>query len=304
MKKIYLSATIAALVGLGSCNTDSNTEFKISFDSPTINLVTDNSTGETVAVNGVYHVNLDYGPMLGDITSDDLELNDSKYYFDIPETKILTNGFVGHAIFNQSPGTVSGNSTYPLSDDVVITTPTYYTSSIGADKYTYKPSLLTDPNKNEFLRPIVVANYGVGTQYRVRTFQNDTFYSGETKTTYQDGAQTYTTKTIGYRLHIDKNLDTAVFIIYNAKFSSSEKEPVKQAIIAEGLKVTYAKDKIIAEGEDIIPLWVEGDTTTPLPPFIFNSIKFETTDTSMTECQISYQVGGQYFGTFKGSYVF
>ena len=176
----------------------------------------------------------------------------------------------------------------------------YYYTEAEVGKYTYKI------NKQQPY--ITVAKYDMGGSYRVNTFQNNTFFKGKTTTTYVDQTgvtQNYTTNDIIYRFMID-DLKTgkASLLIYNAKFSSNEREPVKEAILAEGLDVEFQASGITITGENIIPLMLESGEYVPVPSFTFNSIKFTTTDDFYASGNLDYQVAGIYNGHFEGSYLY
>lgn len=306
MKKTLFSALGLALVGLSSCNSDKEEHFTISFDTKAINIVTSLASDEVSASMGTYNATLDYGTSKGKITSSDLKIDDSVFTLSTPEVQFAHNNYIGASIFTKTGGSATSNRSYQITEDLFVTTPLYYYTIANAGDYTYKPTLMSDPNGNRFAVPVMVASYQLGDEYLVRTFQQDTFFGGTTNTEYEAGGQTntYTTKDIGYRIHINNDLKTATLIMYNAKFSSNEREPVKEAIIAEGLTVTFGIDKITIEGSDIIPLMVEGEVTTPVPSFMFNSISFETISPALTDCKLNYQVAGIYFGSFEGMYIY
>ena len=306
MKKSLVIGISGILVALSSCDSKVTDTYRITFETNALNIITDLSTDETKPVKCKYNVSLDYTSYHGTISSVTFDLNGENVSISVPDTEFRTNNYLGHSIFTNVPGVANGNLNYSLIDDLFVTSPLYYYSTLGAGKYTYKPTLLSDPRGNSFLLPVMLASYKIGNDYKVVTFQQDTFFAGDTNTTYNmgNGEEKYTTETIGYRLYIKEDLQSAVIIIYNAKFSASPNEPVKQAIIIDNLDINYSPEGIVVEGSDIIPSMVEGETETPVPAFIINNIKFETDNEVFTGAKITYTVAGAFHGEFSGMYVY
>lgn len=91
--------------------------------------------------------------------------------------------------------------------------------------------------------------------------------------------------------------------MYNAKFSDSPNEPTKAAIYVKNLPVVFSSTGMTISGEDVIPEVLDGSTTTPNERYVFNTINFKTTDANLTQCEISYEVAGMYYGNFSGNYI-
>lgn len=286
-----------ALVGtlLASCDKDQS-DSKMSFKIPTANLITSLDSGETYMNTSTYAFDLNLTKGLAVIGCDNLVVNNNSLSFTTDEKTFLTNGY--WIVVDNPTGTVTGNSTLQLKNSYFSANP-YYNFN-----FTYVPGYVTQPT----FERLVVSQYNLGDEYRVVTFNTDAFYMGETKTVYpsMDGSGTvnnYTSTEMTYRVVMNIQKQTADLIIYNAKFSASEREPVKVAIIAKDLTVKLNNGAYTIEGSNIIPEVVEGGASTPYPNFIFNSINFTTTNSTLTECSISYEVAGMYKGSFTGSYL-
>lgn len=296
MKQIYtVLASVACIASLTSCLKDGKEEYTRSFPTKPINIITNLEDGSTtVSTGGTYQFDLNYTELTGTISTSNLIVNNNSWNFSTPSSRFLSYNY-SNALFFNPGGYINNNTDLPILNSTFLGTPYFYVNTNYAGDYTYVPNY----------GYIIAASYMIGDKYLVRTFQEDTFFSGETVTSYPYQGETVTAKPEGitYRIHLDLENNKAVFIIYNAKFSGVPAEPVKEVIIVEGLDVEYSKDGIVITGENLVPEIGEANATTPYPSYIFNSIRFETTDDLLTECKISYKVAGIYNGEFTGKYI-
>ena len=307
MKKLFLLGTVSLVMGLSACQKDGHHEQTRTITAPTINIISslDEGDDDVIVSNGFYTFSLVMNDETntGTVASSDLVANNQILTFTTNEKKYSSTGY--DAFFEDVTGTV-GNTGMELNNadflaiylyDETYNKYGYYYDTTNVGEYTYMVSPVAPW--------IPVANYNIGNSYKVRTFQKDTFFKGTTTTSYSMGGEVnnFETEGITYRFIIDTEKNSAVFIIYNGKFSASAMEPVKTAIIVEGLKVDFSKTGITITGENLVPDIVEANGVTPNEGFIFNSIQFRTTNDNLTKGEIDYMVAGRYSGHFTGSYM-
>lgn len=151
----------------------------------------------------------------------------------------------------------------------------------------------------------LIAQYKLGGDVSVKTFLSDVTFIGKTTTNYQMGPTSgnYETETIYYRLAMnlkDLNKPTANLYIYNGKFSSSEKEPVKTCILLADLPLKFNSAGYDIDVENVVPQLYEAGQFTKNEKFIFNNIRL-TSINEMKKCVIEFKVAGIYNGSFEGS---
>lgn len=289
MKKIYLLGGLALALGLSACS-ESKSTYTQTYGTTTLNIITDLNDGSTVASKGDYEFNLfiDMGndTHTGTVSTTNLILNNSSVAFTTVDQTYSTNLY--DAYFTNVKA-----QNQNLTDATFLLTPFFYIPSM----FNVDASFTTPRN-------IILAQYTINDAYRVRTFQEKTFFKGTTQTHYQMGPEpeNFTTEDIYYMLTIDIEKNTASISMFNAKFSSSEKEPLKKQIDVDGLTVEYGDGVITVKGEDIVPNLVEAGESTPYPGFIFNNIEFKTTGEDLTGCEINFLVAGMFNGSFSGIY--
>lgn len=306
MKKIIILSAIGLAFGLMGCQKESHMETTRKITAPAISIITSLEDGSVLVSLGgyVYDMKMTESSNTGSVTSPELIANNMGLSFTTDTQEYESTLY--DAYFHNAQGYAGNNSSLRLNNadfqaiylyDSYYNQYGYYYTLENAGKYTYQI--------NEYAPWITLASYNIGDEYKVNTFQVNTFFSGTTTTSYPsgEGMATYETKDIMYRFIVNIEKNEAVFVIYNAKFSGSPMEPVKSAIIVEGLKVDFSSDGISIYGTDLIPDVVEGNSTTPNENYIFNSISFHTTNKLYTSGVIDYQVAGRFSGHFTGSYL-
>lgn len=276
------------LLGLSACS-DNDSKYSYTYNLNPINIITNVSDGTSYASEGRYSFELTSTPSsnTGVITVSNLLINNSLQSFTTFEQPYKTNLYFANF---ENVETDNAN----VSDANFLLTPYFNYPAYFNIIPTYQSS-----------GDIVLAKYRYG-DYEVKTFQKNTFFVGTTETTYpfQGQNMSASSETIYYQLVIDiaENPQKATLIMYNAKFSGVEQEPVKKQINLEDLDVTYANGLITVTGENIIPDIVEGSAVTPNPDYIFDNIEFKTISEDLTWCSITFKVRGIYNGSFRGSY--
>lgn len=268
-----------------------------SFTAPTVNLITSVEDGSTIMSKGYYTFNLTTSAQTGTIGGQDILINNASMSFRTEEMAYSSPSLY-EAIFKNVSTTTTGSLTYPLTNGNFLATPFYYFPGFFGINSPYNPSTA------QGIPDIVVASYNLGDAYTVKTFQENTFYKGKTNTTYpfQGSVQNFTTEEIYYGLILNLADKKATIIMYNAKFSGVEAEPVKAQVILKDLTIDCTGGQITVKGENIIPEIAEGTTTTPYPSYTFDNIEYKTTSNDLTQATITYKVAGIYNGSFAGAY--
>lgn len=289
MKKIVTYCGLSILIGMAAC-TKGESNYTATYNMTPINIITSLEDGTTTASQGNYKFELtsNYDTQYGTIEVSDLVIDNNIVKFITDQQTYQTNLY--YAYFQKVK---SGSAN--ISDANFLLTPYYnYPAFFGVPA-----NYANDGN-------VVIASFNYGNSYKVTTFQKNTFYTGTTTTSFsfQGQSQQFDTETIYYQLdlNVKESPNTARLVMYNAKFTNIEQEPIKKQINIEGLTVEYSNGMIKVYGEDIIPDIVEGTSSTPYPNYVFNTIEFETTSSDLTNCKINYVVAGVYKGSFNGSY--
>ena len=293
MKKTLLYTAIATLFGGASCSTDGQNDVTLEWNTPTINVITSLDDGSINMSAGRYAIKISQTGWTGDINSSSLVLNGGTSNLATDQGSYTTDGV--NIFFKNLPGNVTGNVNMPISKGN-FNLYSYYYNNTPVGKYSFAP----------YATAAIAANYQVGDAYLVRTFQPVTVFKGSTTTSYPNASgeiEHYNTDEIQYGVSIDMTNKTAAIVMFDSKFSASDKEPVKTVLI-EGLNVEATSRGIRISGEDIIPGMLSGSEPLPIPNYIFNSIVFETTNEFLTEARLTFNVAGIYSGTFTGSYVY
>lgn len=307
MRKLIIIGLAGLMAGFVSCskNEDGNVISR-EFPVEALNLITNLSDGTSVLSKGTYNMNTkitDSGQD-GSIEIKDLVINNTAQSMTVPMQPYLSSGY--DLYFKD----VKGGGTMDLSNGTFLITPYFYYPTMNTVLPFEIPGMPTVTKIQSTYRPkynyAMVATYDVGASYNVKTFQDVTFFTGKTTTSYtnKNGApEIFNSETIVYELDIDIEKKTADVILYNAKFAAAM--PMELAkITVEGLALNCENGVIKAIGENIVPNWYEGGNETPLPMYIFKKIVFTTTSEDLTKAQISYDVADNYSGTFTGTYVY
>ncbi|MCH5235648.1 MAG: hypothetical protein J1E16_10165 [Muribaculaceae bacterium] len=309
MKKFLLIGGAAAMLGLSACSTDGYSEINQKFPSSAISIITDETDGGVTVFPGTYVFNITNrdNAFSGSITSPALIANNTSLEFTSDPQSCQFNGV---EFYFKDIAATAGSTGLQLNNSQILGVTSYvdqngrygfYTDSTEIGDLTFKPS------NNNMME--TVARYYIGSRYRVNTFPIDSFFLGETTTSYNmmGESHSFSTETITYRFIINKEKDsdvyTATMVMYNAKFSDNEREPLKVGIIAQGLDVNFSANGVTITGQDIIPDVYEAGATTPYENFKFNNITFQTTDIYYTRGTLDFQVAGIYKGHFEGKYL-
>ncbi len=281
----------------------------------TCNLITPLDGGASYATKGLYSFNFNLSQWKVAFTTGDLQTNDKRYSFVTNETDYLQftpyNGMVYY--IKGFTGNVDNSATLPLKDSYMwITSNFYYYPSAIIPTYTH-PSLVFN---GEYIQPALIGSYQVGEEFKVKTFMPDAFYAGTTHTTFptMGGAEgTYENKDMYYRVLVDVVKNKADVMICNARFSNSEKEPLKAFVYLKDMDVTFGNGYYRITGADITPKLYEGGKFEDYPSFNIKSFDMTTTGADMTGAVMDYivehtqQMGEMtmtvtYTGHFTGSY--
>lgn len=286
-KTLLIGAALLAIAGGTSCN---NKESVITqnYTQGALNIITDLDNGNTYTSVGRYFFDLDITKQTGYVEVSNLIINNNSLTFKTENQEYIT---LGPDVYFKDVTITSQN----IKDANFLLTPFFYTPANVNIPGTFRPQFSYE----------VVAQFYIGDEYMVKTFQPITFYKGTTTTGYNtaDGPATFDTETIYYQLTLDTEKNKGVIEMFNAKFSGVPAEPAKQQIILEDLDVEYVDGGIKVSGEEIVPLVVmDGGEPLPTEGYTFDFIEFQTTNFNLTQCQIDYSVAGRYTGTFKGAY--
>lgn len=293
----------ALMMGFASsCMKDNTSEYTETDNCLALSILTSLEDGSVYVSQGyyVFDIKLTDSESTGTVKSPNLLANNSIIDFTTATQSYMSTGrdiFFKDALGMANNGKdINSANFYATSYLLENGTYGYYYNLGNAGKYTLLPAGLAPF--------ICVAKYNIGDSYRVNTFQTNTFFQGTTTTSYNyKGEQaTYTTEDITYRFILDMEKNSATMVIYNAKFSNTP-EPVKEAIIVEGLDVAFTANGVEITGEELEPEIVEGAATTPYPSFVFNNVEFKTSNDYYTECELTFKVAGVYEGSFSGSYL-
>lgn len=288
MNKTLLFGGVMLAAALASCSKGESTS-TYTYNLNPVNIITDLTDNSTVASQGGYTITLKMNTetQYGTIEVSDLVINNSIVKFSTNEQNYKTNLYYAYFENVQS-------SSANLTDADFLLTPYFNYPSVYGVTATY-----LNPGN------VLMADYIYNGQYQVKTFPLNAFYVGDTSTSYPFMGETqyYETTDIYYQLSLNKDdLSKATIMMFNAKFSGVEQEPVKKQIILDNLDVTYADGTFTVTGTDVIPYIVEGTESTPYPSYTFDSIEMKITGDDLTGCVLTYMVAGIYSGTFSGLY--
>ncbi|MCH5227102.1 MAG: hypothetical protein J1F16_04710 [Muribaculaceae bacterium] len=291
MKKTTLYGGLAGLLILSACSKESYYKPATYLDKA-VNVITSLDDNTTQVSTAVYAFDLTFSDKgnYGIISVSDLTIDTEKYNFVTQQQNFSSDGF--YELFtNVTSPTVS------LSNSSFLLTPYFNNPQVvGAEGSANSPN-------------IVVAQYTLNNKYLIKTFHNNTVFTGITNTSYIDRAtgeeQKMETNGIKYLLELNVPDDSgkANLSMIDAKFSNNPNERPKEKIVVPGLDVVFSNEGIVATGENIVPTMVEGGEGTPVPAFIINEIEFKTTNPELTDCEITFIVANyQYNGAFTGKY--
>ena len=309
MNKKFLIGSLAVLSGLSitSCSKDGYSEVTRTLGASAVSIITSMSDGTVTATPGTYafYIKMTDSQNTGSVTSPELIANNTSLSFTTDQQVYKSTGY--DAFFDNATGPV-GSTGMELNNANFLAL-YLYDATYNKYGYYYNDSQIGDYTfvLNPYTPYIAVAKYDIGSAFRVNTFPINSFFEGNTVTTYPQSDTPFQTDKITYRFILNKEKDSAVFtadlIIYDAKFSGVPAEPTKEAILVPGLNVDFTPTGVKIYGENIEPKVYESGDYTPYPAFVFNDIEFHTTNNLYTEGEINYTVAGMFKGHFSGSYL-
>lgn len=310
MKTFLLIGGAAAMLAFSACSKDGYTEITRTLSGSALNIITNEDDGSVIVTPGnyIFNITMRDNDQSGYITSPDLIANNTALGFTTDEQAYQSTGY--DVYFKDVKATAGATGMQILNSQILGISyfdETYNPFGFYVDTTEIGP-LTFSINSNNTME--TVARYYIGSSYRVNTFPANSFFLGTTTTSYTMAGQTqnFSTETITYRFIIEKVDNTndykATMVMYNAKFTDNEREPLKVAIIAAGLDVDFSSSGVAISGQDIIPDVYEAGATTPYENFKFNKIEFKTTDDFYTKGVLDFQVAGIYSGHFEGQYLF
>lgn len=158
-----------------------------------------------------------------------------------------------------------------------------------------------DPFPVALVNPMLVMNYKVPGA-TVKTFSADSYFIGNTVTTYSlgpDGEKSFTTGEAVYRVKFSSDMTKADVGIYNVQFAEEMKVKLK-AVLLKGLPVTLTREGFRIQAADVTPEMLESGALTPVPRYVFNDILIETSNSDLTGIRCRYTVAGSFHGRFEG----
>ncbi|MCM1153116.1 MAG: hypothetical protein NC328_05635 [Muribaculum sp.] len=163
--------------------------------------------------------------------------------------------------------------------------------------------------------PMVVLQYNIGDTYKVKTFNRDMIFAGDTQTHYSFKGEvmpTYTTQDIMYRLVFHTDFKKADLVLYNAKFAAEQPFAIA-AMVLKDLDVEFNHRGYIVSGKNVEPQVPENDEDkvgyTTYDSYTFKTLLIQTTTEDLTGATIDFTVenpmdpSGDYRGQFNGAYV-
>lgn len=314
MKKFLLGALALSGLFLTGCDTDPK-DSTATVTYLACNLITPLDGSESYATKGLYSFNFNLSKWKVAFYTANLATKEKTYTFTTQETDYVQyapyNGMVYY--IKDFKGDVNNSPSLPLKNSHLwITSNFYYYPASILHEYEH-PSLIFN---GDYIQPALIGSYQVGEEFKVNTFMPDAFYAGKTYTTYPAmGGSTASNenKDMYYRVLIDVSKNKADVMMCNAKFSASEKEPLKALIYLKNLDVTFGDGSYRITGSDITPQLYEGGKFDDYPSFNIKSFVMNTTGSDMTGAVMDYTVlhtmemGGTsqtvtYTGQFTGSY--
>lgn len=308
MKQYLFISALAVMISFSSCSKDGYNEITRTIGAPAITLITSNSDGSVSVIPGTYSfsITMTDTETTGSVTSPEIIANNTSLAF---STDVQTYKSSGYDVFFENAHGTVGNSSMELNnanfqalylyDKEFNKYNGFYFNTAEVGKYTFAIS-------NYSNLYMTLASYNLGSAYSARTFPVDCFFVGNTTTTYPQSDTPYNTDKIMYRVMMKQDKETGKFsadmLLYDAKFSGVPAEPTKVAILVPNLNVEFSATGVSISGENVVPSVYESGEYVPNETYVFNNIRFTTTNSLYTEATIDYTVMGVFHGYFSGSY--
>lgn len=267
MKKFTFG--LIALVGFGLTSCDLNSEQSVKNSVQVVNIVTDSENGTTTGSIGLYAYDINFTSKNGSVTAEQLTYDGSKHSVAFG-TMTLQNGYMyGNGI---ATGQLSGGVANAGG------------SEIKDAKFNFAPDYAG--------LQTIIASYRIGNEYTVKTFPLGTYFVGSTHTTYPGAGGTttsYENKDMFYVVVLNMEKMTANVTMMNAKFSDSNKEPVKNVLV-ENIPLEFVSGAYRITGADITPKLVEANSATEYPAFNIKNISVIPSSSDLVSANIMYTV--------------
>lgn len=259
-----LSLGFIAMAGLALVSCDMDTENKVTTTYSTVNIVSPTDAPAVTASEGNYSIELNFTKATAQVSTQDFAIGTQKFTYN--GSASLSQGSDGY-IFNSLAGNMNGTSTYPVKNA----------------KFQLAYGILG--------QEMVVGNFQLGDEYMVYTIPSVNFYAGITSTTYPMMGEIghYENKNMYYGIKFDIDKKKADLIMYNAKFSNSEKEPEKNVYVSE-LDLTFRNGGFSLHGENITPKLMEGGTLEDYPSFNIKEFDMQSDGDDLMGAYMNYTV--------------
>lgn len=293
MKKTVIAALSAGLLVLGSCTSDPSDSTQ-NMAYPTMNLISSLQNDDVFVSQCTYKFFLNITKGKAVVSAENLTINNNNYSFSSQESPYTSTAYVGGGwdVKVKDVAGFVGNEALN-NTNFMISNLLYGYNEVSVPGFSSAMNAI----------PAVLAQFSIGDEWRIRSFQADAFYVGKTVTSYpgENGMESFENDGMIYRIVIDTKENKANLAIYRAKFAPPA--PELSAVVLNDLTVEWNKNGYVIKGEDVIPQVPEGTGLTPYPGFIFNNFEFQTTNDALTSADITYTVAGRFQGKFSGSYL-
>lgn len=294
MKKFFLAA-LPALFLLTGCNKDAS--FEETYSYKTYNIIYPiNSTRKPSVGYGNYKFHfIDNLPE--SFTISDLYIGSEEYSLTVSGFTSRSGFTDNGSLFEFSGGKGSLSNGLQVND--------LHGCVTGIVNYAMDSVIGIPPISPDEYGPHCFIDYKLGDKYLVKTIFRDIYFKGTTNTwyNYKGEEKTYMNSEILYRIVFNSTFDKADLVIYKGKFAEEQPtQAVYKYLLLKDLPVVLKDGGFTIEGDNIVPLYPEGDQLEMQPRFVFNDIKIKNTSDNLSKINITYNVAGQYKGEFNGSY--
>ncbi len=269
----------ASILSLGSCNSD-DPIYETTRLLSCVNLITPRNANEpSIVSEGAYSCHLIDTDYI-EVSSDMLYYKGAQHTLRIPKVGMDVSLYAegDHITFSSSTGTVDGS--IPVSSFNGLISGLYYRipSKIPAVSAT-----------DVYTSPFFIAQYEIGNEYSVATFQKDATYGGTTTTAFefQGQSQAYESNEGYYRVIINPVTKKADIILYNVKFAEQSPQLI---LVLKDLDFEAGRGVYTVSGADVVPGMPDGSMLTPNESFPFESFRLETVSPDLTKIEINFTV--------------
>lgn len=288
------SLLLASIMGIGLTSCLGEPKSESAFNIKVSNMIFPDDLGEEVRVDHdcTYNIKLDGVKNNLVVSTSSLSLNgyDNLSFTSDPMDVMALSGPAGQS-GTFARGTAKLSNGTPVSD-----INGYYTSIV------YYYEVLGDPYPVALINPMLVMNYRAGNA-TVRTFSTDSFFQGQTTTTYSlapgSPEKNFITKDAVYRIIFNRDMKTANVVIYNVQFAEEMNKKL-QAVVLQNLPVTLTHQGYEIFAKDVVPQMLESAGLTPYDRYKFDKIDIRNSNAELTAIKCNYTVAGSFKGVFEG----